>query len=119
VPSPSDGPGVPPRPAAPGAWRWRRLCHGERGEIKKPYRQGQEEQLGALGLTLNIIAHWNAIYSQAALDQLKREGWTIDPADVARLFPLTHKHINFLGRYDFSLPKSIADGELRPLRDPN
>lgn len=28
----------------------RRVCHGNRGEIRKVYRQEQEEQLGALGL---------------------------------------------------------------------
>ncbi len=96
----------------------RRVCHGERGEIRRPYRQGQEEQLGALGLVLNVIALWNATYIQAALDQLASEGWTIDPADVARISPLAFKHINFLGRYAFELPKAVAEGALRPLRKP-
>lgn len=27
-------------------------------------------------------------------------------------------HINFLGRYDISLPESVESGNLRPLRDP-
>jgi TnpA family transposase len=97
----------------------RRVCHGERGEIRRPYRQGQEEQLGALGLVLNIIALWNATYIQATLDQLASEGWTIDPADVARISPLTFRHINFLGRYTFELPKAVAEGALRPLRKPS
>jgi TnpA family transposase len=97
----------------------RRVCHGERGEIRRPYRQGQEEQLGALGLVLNVIALWNATYIQAALDQLASEGWTIDPADVARISPLAFKHINFLGRYAFELPKAVAEGALRPLRKPS
>ena len=44
----------------------RRVCHGDRGEIRKAYRQEQEEQLGALGLTLNAIALWNSTYIQAA-----------------------------------------------------
>ena len=55
----------------------RRVCHGDRGEIRKAHRQEQEEQLGALGLTLNAIALWNSTYIQAALDQLAREGWDI------------------------------------------
>lgn len=96
----------------------RRVCHGERGEIKRLYRQGQEEQLGALGLVLNGIALWNATYIQAALDQLASEGWTVEPADVARISPLTFRHINFLGRYAFELPQAIAEGALRPLRKP-
>jgi TnpA family transposase len=97
----------------------RRVCYGDRGEIKKVYRQEQEEQLGALGLTLNAIALWNATYIQAAVDQLTREGWDISEADIARVSPLAFKHINFLGRYAFDLPKTVAEGALRPLRNPN
>ena len=52
-----------------------RVCHGDRGEIRKAHRQGQEEQLGVLGLVLNAIALWNATYIRAALDRLTREGW--------------------------------------------
>lgn len=75
--------------------------------------------LGARGLTLNAIALWNSIYIQAALHQLTREGWDIVQADIARVSPLTFKHINFLGRYAFDLPQAIAEGALRPLRNPN
>lgn len=96
----------------------RRVCHGDRGEIRKAYRQEQEEQLGALGLTLNAIALWNSTYIQAALDQLAREGWDISRQDVARISPLAFKHINFLGRYAFDLPEAVAGGALRPLRNP-
>ena len=97
----------------------RRVCHGDRGEIRKAHRHEQEEQLGALGLTLNAIALWNSTYIQAAIGQLTREGWSISEADIARVSPLLFKHINFLGRYAFNLPKAIADGQLRPLRNPN
>lgn len=97
----------------------RRVCHGDRGEIRKAYRQEQEEQLGALGLTLNAIALWNSTYIQAAIDQFTREGWIISQADIARVSPLLFKHINFLGRYAFDLPQAIAEGALRPLRNPN
>ncbi|HHH9668619.1 TPA: Tn3 family transposase, partial [Yersinia enterocolitica] len=27
----------------------RAICHGQRGEIRKRYREGQEDQLGSLG----------------------------------------------------------------------
>jgi len=30
-----------------------------------------------------------------------------------------HHHIHLDGRYSFSLPEPLAQGELRPLRDPN
>ena len=35
----------------------RRIHHGERGEIRSPLQQRQEEQLGALGLALNAVVH--------------------------------------------------------------
>jgi hypothetical protein len=94
------------------------VCHGKRGEIRKPHRQGQEEQLGVLGLVLNAIVLWNAIYIGAVVERIRAEGIEVDPQDVARLSPLMHKHINFLGRYAFSLPEPIANGQLRQLRAP-
>ena len=97
----------------------RRLCHGRRGELTTGYREGQEEKLGALGLMLNVIALWNAIYIQAVVENLEAQGQAIDPADLARISPLVHRHINFLGRYAFTIPEPVASGELRPLREPN
>ena len=38
-------------------------------------REGQEDQLCALGLVLNAIILWNTIYMDAALDQLRGEGF--------------------------------------------
>ena len=53
-----------------------------------------------------------------ALTQLYVEGQRPDDADVARLSPLGHEHLNFLGRYSFELPESIGRGGYRPLRTP-
>ncbi|MFP3570057.1 Tn3 family transposase, partial [Paraburkholderia sp. SIMBA_030] len=96
----------------------RAVFHGKRGELRQHYREGQEDQLGALGLMLNMIVLWNTIYIEAALNQLRTEGYAVKDADVARLSPLLHEHINMLGRYSFSVPDAVAKGELRPLRDP-
>jgi hypothetical protein len=95
------------------------IFHGKRGELRQRYRQGQEDQLGALGLIVNAVVLWNTIYMDAALNQLRNEGFQVLDEDVARLSPLGHEHINMLGRYAFTLPDSVARGELRPLRDPN
>lgn len=54
----------------------------------------------------------------AALNQLRAEGYDVRDEDVARLSPLGFEHINMLGRYAFTLPDTVARGELRPLRDP-
>ena len=97
----------------------RAVCHGKRGEIREPHRRGQEEQLGVLGFVLNAIVLWNATYIGAAVERIGAEGVSVDRQDIARLSPLTHKHINFLGRYAFSLPEPVAGGQLRPLRTPS
>lgn len=95
------------------------IFHGKRGELRQRYREGQEDQLGALGLVVNLVVLWNTIYMDAALDQLRAEGHEVRPEDAARLSPLGFKHVNMLGRYAFTLPDTVARGELRPLRDPN
>jgi TnpA family transposase len=96
----------------------RAVFHGRRGELRQRYREGQEDQLSALGVVVNIIVLWNTLYLDAALEQLRHEGFRINPEDEARLSPLVFDHINLLGRYAFSVPESVGRGELRPLRNP-
>ena len=96
----------------------RAVFHGKRGELRQRYREGQENQLDALGVVVNMIVLWNTIYMQAALDQHRADGHSVRPEDEARLSPLGHEHINLLGRYSFAVPESVAWGELRPLRNP-
>src|SRR5215203_4688947 len=81
-------------------------------------RNDQEDQLGALGLVVNVIVLWNTVYMDAALNRLRAEGYEVREEDVARLSPLGFEHVNMLGRYAFTLPDAVARGELRPLRDP-
>ena len=82
-------------------------------------RLSEIEKLGALGLVVNAIVLWNTRYMDAVLSQLQADGDAIADADVRRLSPLVHKHLNFLGRYHFSLTGDIRGGVLRELRDPN
>ncbi len=96
----------------------RKIYYGDRGEVRNALRQSQEEQLGALGLILNAVTHWNTIYMQEAIAQLRYQGMKTDPTDITRLSPIFWRHINFLGRYDITLPESVAKGNLRPLRNP-
>ena len=98
----------------------REVFHGKRGELRQRYREGQEDQLGTLGLVVNIIVLWNTIYIDTALAQLRQEGYPVRDEDVARLSPFVHeRHINLLGRYSFIVPEAVNRGELRPLRNPN
>ena len=41
----------------------RKIFHGQRGELRQRYREGQEDQLGALGLVLNAVTLWNTGYA--------------------------------------------------------
>ena len=75
------------------------IFHGKRGEPRQRYREGHENQLGAL-------------------DHLRADGHDVRPDDVARLSPLGFKPLNMLGRDAFTIPEIVARGELRPLRDP-
>jgi TnpA family transposase len=39
--------------------------------LRQRYREGQEDQLGALGLVVNVIVLWNTLSMDAALPQLR------------------------------------------------
>jgi len=101
----------------------RDICHGKRGQIMQAYREGQEDQLGALGLVLNAAVLWTTRYLDAAVEELRalpaeeREYDVLDE-DVARLSPLRHANLNCLGRYSFRASTPVGGG-LRPLRDPD
>jgi TnpA family transposase len=49
----------------------RDVFHGKHGELRQQYREGQEDQLSALGLVVNIIVLWNTIYIDTALRPLQ------------------------------------------------
>jgi len=92
----------------------RKICHGNRGQIRQAYREGQEDQLAALGLVLNAVVLWNTRYLDAIVENLRGSGQPVHDEDVARLSPLGHAHVNC--RYAFTVQ---PPAELRPLRDPN
>jgi TnpA family transposase len=95
------------------------IFHGQRGELRQRYREGQEDQLGALGLVVNAVVLWNTRYLDAALAEVRTAGVAVQLADVERLSPLLINHVNVLGRYEFALKESVRQGQLRPLRDPD
>jgi len=90
------------------------ICYGQRGEIRKRYREGQEDQLGALGLITNAVVLWNTIYIESALAHLQQSS-KIKTEDENRLSPLIYGHINVLGHYSFTLTEQVTNGHLRPL----
>ncbi|MDX1328392.1 MAG: Tn3 family transposase, partial [Arenibacter sp.] len=93
--------------------------YGQRGEIRKRYKEGQENQLGALGLVTNAVILWNSIYMQKSVESLETKSIKLQEADLERLSPLLFKHINMLGHYSFEIEEKFLKGNLRPLQTLN
>lgn len=66
----------------------RKICHGNRGQIRQAYREGQEDQLAALGLVLKAVVLWNTRYLDAIIDDLRAKDFPVADEDIARLSPL-------------------------------
>jgi hypothetical protein len=54
----------------------------------------------------------------AALTQLRAEGFPVYDEEVSRLDALGFDYINMFGQYPFAIHEAVARGELRPLCDP-
>jgi TnpA family transposase len=52
-------------------------------------REGQEDQLGALGLVLNVTVLWNTIYIEAALEQLRQDAQPVHESGLKALNRVT------------------------------
>nr|WP_244942777.1 transposase [Streptomyces inhibens] len=94
----------------------RKIFHGRTGQLYQRYQDGMEDQIGALGLVLNALVLFNTRYMDAAVTQLRADGFEVRDEDVSRLSSFARHHINVLGRYSFQLPD--LPGGLWPLRDP-
>ncbi|MFF8958679.1 Tn3 family transposase [Streptomyces sp. NPDC014894] len=95
----------------------RKIFFGQRGELRQHYREGMEDQLGALGLALNAVVLWNSLYLDRATKQLAADGFPVTDDLLARLSPLQFDHINFLGRYAFFRPQEPGRRPLRAEED--
>jgi hypothetical protein len=96
----------------------RKICHGKKGELYHRYERGLENQLGVLGLVLNCVTLWTTVYLDAAVRQLKAQGYLVREEDMARLSPFVNTHLGVHGTYSFVLP-DLAPGAIRELRDPD
>jgi TnpA family transposase len=93
------------------------VFHGRKGELREPYHEGMEDQLGALGLVVNCITLWNTVYLDRILARLRESGYLVRDEDVARLRPYWYAHVNVHGHYAFAPPNLDAGIGRRPLRD--
>jgi hypothetical protein len=67
--------------------------------LRQRYREGQEDQLGVLGLVVNLVVLWNTRYLDTAVTHLKARGVDMQAEDVARLSPLGFDRINVALRH--------------------
>lgn len=95
----------------------RHIAHGHGGELRQGYQAGMEDQLGALGLVLNCVTLWNSVYLDAAVAQLRAQGYPVLDTDLARVSPYLRGHLNVHGHYVFALPE--LGGHRRALREPD
>jgi len=58
---------------------------------------GTERARGQLGrwVSRHAIVLWNTLYMEATLKQIRDGQMPVAAADIARLSPLVHRHINF------------------------
>jgi Tn3 transposase DDE domain len=96
----------------------RKICHGKKGELYHRYERGLENQLGVLGLVLNCVVLWTTVYLDAAVRQLRAQGYPVREEDMARLSPFVSRHLGVHGAYSFLFP-DLAPGAIRDLRDPD
>ena len=96
----------------------RKICHGKKGELYHRYERGLENQLGSLGLVLNCVVLWTTVYLDAAVRQLRAQGYPVLEEDMARLSPFVSRHLGVHGTYTFALP-DLAPGAIRDLRHPD
>ena len=67
---------------------------------------------------LNCVTLWTTVYLDAAVRQLRAQGYPVLKEDMARLSPFVSSHLGVHGSYSFILP-DLAPGAIRELRDPD
>jgi TnpA family transposase len=95
------------------------LMFANRGTLRKKQEEELRHQAGCLNLLTNAVVTWNTVYIAAVLDQLRAEGYEVNPDDLARISPARYEHINPYGKYQFDLANDLSRSHLRPLRQPS
>ena len=85
------------------------------GEIRDCTFENQSFRASGLSLIIAAIVHWNTIYLDRAVRQLRGRGEAISDDLLAHVAPLGWGHIGLTG--DCVWTASGPDAPLRPLRD--
>jgi len=89
----------------------------ERGEILDRSFESQAFRASGLNLVVSAIVHWNTVYLDRAVTQLKRAGRDIPDTLLKHISPLSWEHINLTGIYTWDAEHQMPNG-FRSLRLP-
>ncbi len=85
------------------------------GEIRDRTFENQSFRASGLSLITAAIVHWNTVYLDQAIRQLRSQGTTITDDLLSNVAPLGWEHIGLTGDYVWNT--SDRDAPFRPLRD--
>src|SRR4029077_139074 len=85
------------------------------GEIRDRTFENQGFRASGLSLITAAIVHWNTVYLNRAVRQLRAQGLAVPDDLLAHVAPLGWEHIALTGDYVWSTARSEV--EFRPLRD--
>jgi Tn3 transposase DDE domain len=88
----------------------------DKGVIRRKQYEAQTNQAMCLNIVTNAVIIWNTVYMQAALDQLRGQGYPVQEEDLAHLSPARFEHINPYGKYYFPIAQARSCQGLRSLR---
>jgi TnpA family transposase len=92
------------------------LFVADKGVIRRKQYEAQTNQAMCLNVVTNAVIIWNTVYMQAALDQLRGQGYPVHEEDLAHLSPARFEHINPYGKYYFPIDQARSRQGLRSLR---
>ena len=86
------------------------------GEIRDRTFENQSFRASGLSLITAAIVHWNMVYLDRAVRQLRAQGGIVPDDLLAHVAPLGWEHIGLTGDYVWTEPD--YDAPFRPLREP-
>jgi TnpA family transposase len=92
------------------------LMIANKGQLRRKRGEELVNQASCLNLVTNAVILWNTVYMAEAVEQLKREGYSVNENDLPHVWPTRYEHINVYGRYHFNIEEARRRNGLRPLR---
>jgi TnpA family transposase len=94
----------------------RAVAIGQDGEMREQELYDQMNRASCLMLLVGMIAAWNTVYLDRIVVSLQEQGAPVPTEYLQHISPLSWRHINFLGRYEFDLDQPYSLDNLRSLR---